>query len=229
MKRYNVAIDGPTGSGKSTLAKNLAERLGWVYLDTGAIYRTVGLYVLRAGKDPGDERAVEALLPEMEISLSHGAEGQRVFLGQEDVSEAIRTPEVASYASQAAVHPAVRQLLLHTQRNFAQSHDVVMDGRDIGTEVLPHADLKVFLTASLEARARRRYKELAERGVEISLEEVMDRIRTRDERDTERTASPLRAAEDAVLLDTTHLNLEESIAALVGLAQERLFAGGNRV
>ena len=229
MKRYNIAIDGPTGSGKSTLARNLAERLGWVYLDTGAIYRTVGLFVYRAGKDPGDARAVEALLPQMDISICHGAEGQRVFLGKEEVSEAIRLPEMASFASQVAVHPGVRTFLLHTQRAFAQEHNVVMDGRDIGTEVLPHADLKVFLTASLEARAKRRYKELIERGVEISFDEVVSRIRARDERDMGRETSPLRAAEDAVLLDTTHLDLNESIEALVELAKARLTIGGEAI
>ena len=225
MKRYNIAIDGPTGSGKSTLAKYLAKRLGWAYLDTGAIYRTVGLYVYRTGKDPGDEAAIEAVLPEMDVSIAHEAEGQRVFLGEEDVSDAIRTPEMASYASQVAVHPAVRRFLLHTQRSFARAHDVVMDGRDIGTAVLPEADLKVFLTASLQARAERRYKELKERGAAITLDEVTERIRTRDERDMERETSPLRAAEDAVLLDTTELDLQESIDALVALAKERLPVG----
>ena len=226
MKQYNIAIDGPTGSGKSTLAKNLAARLGWAYLDTGAIYRTVGLYVYRAGGDPGDEAALAALLPQMEISLRHEPGGQRVFLGAEDVSDEIRVPQVASYASQVAVHPAVRAFLLDTQRAFAKEHKVVMDGRDIGTEVLPDADLKVFLTASLNARAERRYKELKERGVTISFEEVRENIRRRDERDINREISPLKAAEDAVLLDTTHMNLEESIEALVRLAEERLALGG---
>jgi len=229
MRHYNIAIDGPTGSGKSTLAKNLAARLGWAYLDTGAIYRTVGLYVYRAGADPGDGAIVAAaLLPQMGISLRHEAGGQRVFLGEEDVSDEIRIPQVASYASQVAVHPAVRAFLLDTQRAFAREHNVVMDGRDIGTEVLPNADVKVFLTASLDARAQRRYKELHERGVEINFEEVRENIRKRDERDMTRELSPLKAADDAVLLDTTHMDLEESIEALVSLAEERLTAIGDK-
>ena len=222
MKRYNIAIDGPTGSGKSTLAKNLAKRLGWAYLDTGAIYRTVGLYVHRAGIDPGDEAAIASILPQMDLSLRHGTEGQRVFLGSEDVSDQIRVPQVASLASQVAVHPAVRAFLLETQRAFAKAHNVVMDGRDIGTEVLPDADLKVFLTASLEARAQRRHTELIGRGVEISFAEVMENIRKRDERDMSREVSPLRQAEDAVPLDTTHMNLKESIETLTRLAEARL-------
>jgi len=227
MNRYSIAIDGPSGSGKSTLARRLAERFGFLYLDTGAIYRAVGLYVHRAGSDPGDERAVEALLPRLQkINFRHEGGEQRVLLGEEDVSEAIRMPEVSVFASQVAAHQAVRALLLEVQRAFAKTHDVVMDGRDIGTVVLPDASLKVFLTATPERRAERRYQELFARGVEEDYAQVLADIRARDERDTQREISPLRQAADAVVLDTTDLDLDESLAALIRLTEERLSGGG---
>jgi len=230
MNRYSIAIDGPSGSGKSSLAKLLAERFGFLYLDTGAIYRAVGLYVHRAGSDPGDEQAVAALLPRLQkINFRHVDGTQRVFLGEEDVSEAIRMPEASLFASQVAAHQAVRTLLLDVQRAFAETHDVVMDGRDIGTVVLPEASLKVFLTATPERRAERRYQELSARGVEADYAQVLDDIRSRDERDTQRDISPLQQAADAVVLDTTDLDLAESLEALVRLTKERLSLKDGRI
>ena len=223
MKIYSIAIDGPSGSGKSTLAKGLAERFGFIYLDTGAIYRAVGIYVHRAGSDPGDEAAVTALLPRLQkISFGHEGGTQRVYLGTEDVSDDIRLPDASYYASQVAAHPSVREFLLDMQREFARTQSVVMDGRDIGTVVLPDASLKVFLTATPERRAERRYQELLTRGVEENYEQVLADIRDRDERDMSREISPLRQASDAVVLDTTDLDLDESLAALVRLAEVRL-------
>ena len=223
MNHYSIAIDGPSGSGKSTLARMLAERLGFLYLDTGAIYRAVGLYVRRMDADLTDEKAVEALLPRLQkISFRHEDGVQRVFLGAEDVSDAIRLPEASLYASQVAGHQSVRDFLLDMQRDFARTQSVVMDGRDIGTVVLPDASLKVFLTATPERRAERRYQELKTRGVEEPYAQVLADIRARDERDMNRDVSPLRQAEDAVALDTTELDLDESLAALVQLAQTRL-------
>ena len=223
MNHYSIAIDGPSGSGKSTLAKLLAERLGFLYLDTGAIYRAVGLYVHRAGADLTDGAAVEALLPRLQkISFRHEGGVQRVFLGTEDVSDAIRLPEVSLYASQVAGHQAVREFLLDMQREFARTQSVVMDGRDIGTVVLPDASLKVFLTATPERRAERRYQELQSRGVEETYAQVLADIRARDARDMNRDVSPLRQATDAVVLDTTALDLDESLEELGHLAIERL-------
>jgi len=231
QQRHNsIAIDGPSGSGKSTLAKRLAERFGFLYLDTGAIYRAVGLYVHRAGADTSDEGAVVALLPRLQkISFRHVDGVQRVFVGEEDVSEAIRMPEVSIYASQVAAHPAVRAFLLDMQREFAKTYDVVMDGRDIGTVVLPDASLKVFLTASAERRAERRTQELKGRGVAAEYEQVLADIKDRDERDMNREVSPLRQAADAVVLDTTDLSLHESLEALAGLTETRLHLGDERI
>ena len=221
--KYSIAIDGPSGSGKSTLAKRLAEHFGFLYLDTGAIYRAASLYVYRAGEDPGDAAAVEALLPRLsKISFRHIDGEQRVFLGTEDVSLAIRSPEGSLFASQVAAQSAVRAFLLDMQREFAATSNVVMDGRDIGTVVLPNASLKVFLTATPEKRAERRHLELVARGMDDSYEQVLADIRGRDERDMNRAVSPLRPAEDAVVLDTTELDLEGSLEALVALAEERL-------
>jgi len=207
----------------------LAERFGFLYLDTGAIYRAVGLYVHRAGYDPTDEAAVEGLLPRLsKISFRHVDGEQRVFLGEEDVSQAIRLPEVSVYASQVAAMACVRSFLLEMQREFARQTDVVMDGRDIGTVVLPDATLKIFLTATAERRAERRYKELQSRGVDESYEQVLSDIRTRDEKDMNRAISPLRQAADAVVLDTTDLDLDESLEAMVRLVDERISEGGEQ-
>ena len=221
-EHFSVAIDGPAGAGKSTLARAAADRFGFIYADTGAIYRTVGLAVCRAGIASRDTDGVASLLPTLDIQLRHGTDGvQRMYLGEEDVSGLIRTPEISIYASDVSAMPAVRAFLLDMQRILARRHDVVMDGRDIGTVVLPDADLKVFLTASLEARAMRRLLELEERGIKSTLEEVRRDMEYRDKNDSERAAAPLRAAPDAILLDTTNLTLEESIDALCCLIEKR--------
>jgi len=221
--KYSIAIDGPSGSGKSTLARRLAERFGFLYLDTGAIYRAVGLYVHRAGSDPGDEAQVEALLLRLsKISFRHIEGEQRVFLGEDDVSQAIRQPEVSVFAAQVAAMPAVRKFLLSMQREVAQDNHVVMDGRDIGTVVLPDASLKVFLTATPERRAERRHQELLSRGVRDTYNQVLADIMARDEKDMSRAVSPLVQAADAQVLDTTDLDLDESIEALVVLVKTYL-------
>lgn len=227
MNTYSIAIDGPSGSGKSTLARLLAERLGFLYLDTGAIYRAVGLYASRAGAETTDNDAVAALLPRLQkISFSHEGGVQRVYLGDEDVSDAIRTPEASIHASHVAANPVVRSFLLDMQREFAETHNVVMDGRDIGTVVLPCASLKVFLTATAQRRAERRYAELTARGMNEDFDQVLTDIKARDQRDIERAISPLRPAADAVILDTTELDLAGSLDALLDLAHTRLGLGG---
>ena len=207
----SIAIDGPSGAGKSTLAKALAARLGFLYVDTGAIYRTVGL------------RQVLPRLPELQLSLTYGADGlQHMLLAGEDVTQAIRENQVSRYASQVSAYPAVRAFLLEMQRNLARTHDVIMDGRDIGTVVLPQADLKIFLTASVEERARRRCRELQARGAQVDLATIQAEIAQRDYADSHRSAAPLRKAADAVVVDTSQMDREESLAALITLAKERL-------
>lgn len=221
----SVAIDGPAGAGKSTLARRLAGRLGFLYVDTGAIYRTVALKALRAGADPGDPGQVIPLLTGLDIRMDYSPEGeQRMFLEGEDVSRAIREHQVSGITSQVSAIPEVRAFLLDFQRRLAEEHSVVMDGRDIGTVVLPQADVKIFLTASPEARAERRWKELEQRGQQADFETILRDIRQRDSQDEHRTAAPLRQAEDAVLLDTTHLDLEGSLEALLDIVKERIFA-----
>lgn len=224
-KHRSIAIDGPSGAGKSTLARSLAEALGYLYVDTGAIYRTVGLAACRAGVDPEDRDGVIALLPGLEISLGYGADGaQRMYLNGEDVSQAIRRHEISRWASCVSALPEVRAFLLDRQRQLAAEHDVVMDGRDIGTVVLPRADVKIFLTASPEARARRRWLELSRRGEQTDYETVLRDVLSRDEKDTSRAAAPLRQAEDAVLADTTQLDLKQSLDLLVHIVKEQLQA-----
>ena len=221
-KHISVAIDGPSGAGKSTLARQAAARFGFIYVDTGAIYRTVGLAVRRSGVASKDAQGVAALLPTLEIRMDYDGDGvQRMYLNGEDVSADIRLPEISIYASDVSAMPAVRAFLLEMQRSLAREHDVVMDGRDIGTVVLPDAGLKVFLTAKPEERARRRLEELQLRGVETTLEEVLRDIRYRDENDSRRAAAPLKAAEDAVVLDTTGNTLEQSVALLCSMIEER--------
>lgn len=218
----SIAIDGPSGAGKSTLAKSLAEKLGYLYVDTGAIYRTIGLYMYEADIDPKDEAAVLAALPEIEIRLSHGEDGlQRMTLNDCDVTEAIRLPHISLCASAVSAHPGVREFLLEMQRELARTHNVIMDGRDIGTVVLPQAQVKVFLTASPEARAKRRMKELEQRGTPQPFEEVLRDIQQRDYNDSHRAAAPLKQAEDAVLLDTTELNFAQSRQALLDIIREK--------
>ena len=220
---YAIAIDGPSGAGKSSLARDCAAAFGFLYVDTGAIYRTVGLAAYRRDLDRRDESAVAALLPELDIRMSYNAEGeQRMFLNGEDVSEAIRAPEISICASDVSALPAVRAFLLEMQRRMAWENSVIMDGRDIGTVVLPEAELKICLTASAEARAERRVKQLEEKGLTCDYEEVLRDIRYRDEQDSHRAAAPLKAAEDAVLVDTTAFDRNESFALLCSLIRERL-------
>lgn len=218
-----VAIDGPSGAGKSTIARAAARRFGLIYVDTGAIYRTVGLAGERAGVNCSDADAMQALLPALRIELLYDAAGeQRMLLNGEDVSDTIRLPEVSLLASRVSALPVVRAFLLDMQRSLARTHSVVMDGRDIGTVVLPDADLKIYLTASAEERARRRCLELSERGTPKAYEEVLREINERDYQDMHRDIAPLREAEDAVHFDTTKLNFEESERALLNLIQEKL-------
>lgn len=220
-----IAIDGPSGAGKSTMAKALAKELGFLYVDTGAIYRTVGLAALRRDIAPGDEEAVLALLPGLVITSGYADDGlQHMYLHGEDVTEAIRQHAVSDAASQVSAIPGVRAFLLDMQRRFAREHDVIMDGRDIGTVVLPQADVKIFLTADPEARARRRYDELVARGQNPVWEQLLQDVLDRDYRDSHRAAAPLKRAEDAVEVDTTQLNLAESLARLSELVKERLEA-----
>ncbi len=220
---YAIAIDGPSGAGKSSLARRCAAAFGFLYVDTGAIYRTVGLAAFRRGTDRRDEKAVAALLPELEIEMRYNEDGeQRMLLNGEDVSSQIRLPEISLCASDVSALPIVRAFLLEMQRKMARENDVIMDGRDIGTVVLPEAELKIFLSASAEARAERRLKELCAKGVEASFEEVLKDIRYRDEQDSGRAAAPLRAAEDAVMVDTTEIDFDESFALLCRIIRERL-------
>jgi cytidylate kinase len=219
----NIAIDGPAGAGKSTAAKALAKELGYIYVDTGAIYRTVGLFARRQGVERSDAQGVAELLPQVSIELCYGEDGtQRMILCGEDVSGLIRTPEVAADASKVAAIPAVRTFLLEMQRELARTHDVVMDGRDIGTVVLPDAAVKIFLTASPETRAQRRYLELKEKGSTESFEQVLREVIARDEQDMNSAVAPLKQAEDEVLADTSTLNLEESVALLRSIVAEKL-------
>ena len=222
-KLFSVAIDGPSGAGKSTMARAAAERFGFVYVDTGAIYRTVGLAAIRAGAASKDEAAVRSVLPGLDIKIAHDESGaQRMYLGGEDVSELIRTPKMSMYASDVSAMQIVRSFLMDMQRNTAARNSVVMDGRDIGTIVLPNADLKVFLTATPRRRAERRLAELLARGVSTNIEQVLSDLNLRDENDSTRAAAPLCAATDAVLLDTSELTLSESIEAICALISGRL-------
>ena len=219
---FAVAIDGPAGAGKSSVAKAAAQELGFVYVDTGAIYRTIALYVLRQGVDPHQASAVEALLPQVQVSLEYTQQGQKMLLNGEDVTALIRTPEVSMATSACSAIPAVRAYLLQLQRDLAAENNVLMDGRDIGTVVLPHAQLKVFLTASPEERARRRVAQLAEAGQQADYEAILRDIQQRDYQDSHRETAPLRPAEDAVLLDNSDFTFQQSVERLVGLVRERL-------
>ena len=209
----SVAIDGPAGAGKSTLARRLAAELGYIYVDTGAMYRAIGLYALRAGKDPKDNAAVDALLPQIELRLASIAGEQHIYLKDEDVSAAIRTEAAGMAASAVGANPAVRAFLLDLQRSMAKKQDVLMDGRDIGTVVLPDATVKIFLTASPEARATRRWKEYQAKLADV---------KQRDYQDTHRAAAPLKQAEDAVLLDTSALDFEQSLDAMKQIIAKKI-------
>lgn len=210
---YSVAIDGPSGAGKSTLAKAAAAALGICYVDTGAIYRTIGYGVYCRGIDPSDAAAVAAVLPEMRLELHYDQAGlQRMKLAGRDVTDQIRLPEMSKYASKVSAIPAVRDFLLELQRDQARRRSVIMDGRDIGTVVFPDAELKLFMTADTAVRACRRYKELTGKGMSVTMEEVERNIRERDKADMSRAVSPLRQADDAIVLDNSHMSVDEQMA-----------------
>ena len=219
MKNINIAIDGPAGAGKSTIAKMVSAKLGYIYVDTGALYRTIALYITE-NNIPDDK--IEESLPNANVSLKFIDGAQRVFLGDKDVSELIRTPEISMAASRTSAIPAVRKYLFGTQQKIAAENNVLMDGRDIGTVVLPNADVKIFLTASAEERANRRYKELAEKPGCPTYQEILDDIIKRDYQDMHRETAPLKQADDAVLVDTTTLNLEESANEIVRIITEKI-------
>ena len=218
----SVAIDGPAGAGKSTLARRLAAELGYIYVDTGAMYRAIGLYALRAGKDPKDNAAVDALLPEIELRLASIAGEQHIYLKDEDVSTAIRTEQAGMAASAVGANPAVRAFLLDLQRSMAKKQDVLMDGRDIGTVVLPKADVKIFLTASAEVRAQRRTAELLAKGQKAVYETILKEIIQRDYQDTHRPIAPLKMCRDSIKLDTSNMSIEEVVAEMRRIVKEKI-------
>ena len=225
MSVFSIAIDGPSGAGKSSVARAVAEKLGAMYLDTGAMYRAVGLYMLKNGVPLDDPAAIAAHCPGVDVRVGYGKDGQQcVYLGEEDVSEAIRAAEVSLAASSVSTVPEVRERMVALQRRIARGHSVVMDGRDIGTKVLPDATLKVFLTASAEVRARRRFHELAQKGMPEPYEKVLEELVRRDDVDTHRAASPLRMAEDAVEVDCSQMTLDEVVEAVAALARQALEA-----
>ena len=218
----SIAIDGPSGAGKSTLAKRLAKELGYIYVDTGAMYRSIGLYALRQGVDPKNADAVQALLPDIQLDIRLQDGSQHVYLNGEDVSTDIRAEAVGMAASAVSAHPAVRAFLLDTQRNLAKGQNILMDGRDIGTVVLPDATVKIFLTASPEARAERRRKELEEKGQPADFATVLADIEQRDYQDTHCAVAPLKQAEDAVLVDSSDIDFEQTFALLKKTILERI-------
>lgn len=217
---FSIAIDGPAGAGKSTIAKELAKRLSFVYVDTGAMYRAIGLYLLRNQISPEDENSVEKACKEIQISISYEDGVQQVFLNEENVSEEIRKEEVGNMASAGAKNRKVREKLVELQRELAAKADVVMDGRDIGTCVLPNANVKIYLTASVHTRAVRRYQEYLAKGEKITLEEVEKDIENRDYQDMNRAISPLRQAEDAVLLDSSDMGIEEVLETMISVYEK---------
>lgn len=222
MNWKSIAIDGPSGAGKSTLARQLARALNFIYVDTGAMYRTVGLSIARQGIGSKDADAIVAQLPSISIHLAYENGEQRIFLNGEDVSEAIRTEQASRYASDVSAIPAVRAFLLDLQRDMAKKQNIIMDGRDIGTVVLPDADVKIFLTASPQARAQRRYEELRAKGEDVTPESVFENLMLRDKNDSTREAAPLKAASDAVIVDTTNDTLPQALARLNAVIEEKL-------
>lgn len=218
----SVAIDGPAGAGKSTISRRAAKEIGFLYVDTGALYRAIGLYALRHRVDMDEKRAVDEMLKTIQVELAFVEGEQRVLLCGEDVSSKIRTPEVSMAASRVSAIPEVRAFLFDLQKEMARTHNVVMDGRDIGTVVLPDAQVKIFLTASPEERARRRHAEMLEKGQTADYEAVLEDIRRRDYQDSHRAIAPLVPAENAVLVDTTGNTLEQSVQQLTNIIKERL-------
>ena len=218
----NIAIDGPAGAGKSSTAKLIAKKLGYIYVDTGALYRTVGLYSIRKGIDTKDAEKVIATLPDIKVEIKFVDGAQHVFLNGEDVSEAIRTPEASMGASNVSAIPKVREFLFDLQRSIAAENNCIMDGRDIGTVVLPNADVKIFLTASVEERANRRYKEMIEKGESADYNDILEDIKKRDYQDSHREIAPLKQADDAILVDNGGYNLETGTEYLLGIIKEHL-------
>ena len=216
-----IAIDGPAGAGKSTISKAAAKRLGFVYIDTGAMYRGIGLAAVRRGLDTNDVKGVISILDQVEITIKHNEEGQQIFLNGENVSTEIRLPEISVAASNVAVIPEVRLKLVELQRALAEKEDVIMDGRDIGTYVLPDAEVKIFLSASVEERAKRRLAELIEKGVETDLEAVRTDMEYRDKNDSGREFAPLKPAEDSIPLDNTNITIEEAVEFVCNLANRQ--------
>ena len=222
-KFYSVAIDGPSGAGKSTLARRVAERLGFRYVDTGAIYRAVGYHMALMGVGPRDKDGITRFIDDVNIQIVYADDGiQHMILNGRDITDGIRTPEMSAYASGVSALPCVRDYLLDMQRSLARTNNVIMDGRDIGTVVLPQADVKIFLTASAEVRAQRRYAELISRGENVTLDKVLADMRQRDKQDSTRAIAPLRCAEDAVRLDTSEMNLDEAEAAILKIVRGNL-------
>ena len=219
-----VAIDGPAGAGKSSVAKAVSKKLSYIYADTGALYRAVGLYMVNKGVDTKDADAVAKTVSEdnIEINIAFFEDGQHVILNGEDVSGKIRTPEISMAASNVSAVPAVRQFLFDLQRDLAKKNNIIMDGRDIGTVVLPNAQVKIFLTASAEERANRRCKELTEKGMEVNYNEILEDIKKRDDQDMNRPIAPLKAADDAVIIDSSDMNFEEVVEALINTIKEKI-------
>lgn len=212
---FKIAIDGPSGAGKSTVAKALAAKLGIVYVDTGALYRTVGYFVRQKNADPKNAAEVGALLPEIHIEIKYVDGAQHVYLNGEDLGDKIRTPEMSMYASAVSAIPSVRAFLLDTQRDIARKNSVIMDGRDIGTVILPDAEVKIFMFASVEARAMRRYKELIAKGEDVKYENVLSEMIERDNNDRNRDVAPAVPAEDAVMMDNSDMSIEENVDAVI--------------
>lgn len=216
-----IALDGPSGAGKSTVAKALAKKLGIVYVDTGALYRTVGYFTRENGVDPKDATAVTSLLPRISIEVKYENGTQKVYLNGEDLGDKIRQPDISMYASAVSAIPAVRAFLLDTQRDIAEKNSVVMDGRDIGTVILPDAEVKIFMSASSEARAKRRYKELIEKGENVEYETVLAEMIERDNNDRNRSVAPAIPAEDAIHMDNSHMSVEENVDAIIAIIEEK--------
>ncbi len=219
-KQISIAIDGPVGAGKSTIARMVAKKLNIIYVDTGAMYRTVGLYVIRKGLNPAEFDDVRSVIDEIELDVELTEKGQLIFLNGENVTDLIRTPEISMAASNVSAVPEVREKMVNIQRNLADSKSVVMDGRDIGTVVLPNASTKIYLSADLDVRAERRYKELINKGQTVTFEDVKEDIIKRDRNDMSRATSPLKKADDAIELDTTSLNLEQVVEKLISIVKK---------
>ncbi len=219
---FNVAIDGPAGAGKSTIAKSVAKEMGFIYVDTGALYRAIALYIIRQGIKAEDEVAISSIMDDINVEIKYVDGIQQVWLNGENVSCLIRAEEVGNMASASSVYSSVRNKLLSLQQDVAAKEDVIMDGRDIGTCVLPHAQAKIYLTASVETRAKRRYKELQEKGVRCDLKEIMKDISERDYRDMHREIAPLKQADDAIFVDSSDMTIEEVVSEIITICKERM-------